>query len=285
MNKEQEIIKEVQAVNKIIMRELDRVCKKNNIRYYLDSGALLGSIRHKGFIPWDDDVDVVFTRAEYNRLMKLPESEWGEAFELYDYHDIENNEVFDYVSRLLYKGVEIKHLMADKMGKNNKMAKYMGIDLFILDNAFESVLRQKLLLAKLIVVYGFGLGHRPALDYSEYSAVQKPVIFILSRIGKLFSNQTIFGWYDKICQSANKKTSSLYFVGNYPFTDLHRVMKKEWYADVMPCQIDDEVWDGPIGRHELLTTLYGDYMQLPPVEDRAGYHFVIVKKDNRERNK
>ena len=60
-----------------ILLAIDAVCKKHNIRYRLDSGTLLGAVRHKGFIPWDDDVDLCFLRAEWEKFAKVAEERQG----------------------------------------------------------------------------------------------------------------------------------------------------------------------------------------------------------------
>ena len=70
----------VWAVQMDLLKELIRVCEKYNITYYGDSGTLLGAIRHKGYIPWDDDIDVVMTRSEYNRLLEVAEKEFTHPY-------------------------------------------------------------------------------------------------------------------------------------------------------------------------------------------------------------
>lgn len=61
----------VHEANLKLLKEIDRICRKYRIQYMLDSGTLLGAVRHKGFIPWDDDADVVFTRPNYEKFLKV----------------------------------------------------------------------------------------------------------------------------------------------------------------------------------------------------------------------
>lgn len=63
-------IREIQLANLELLKELDYVCKKNNLRYWIDFGTLLGAVRHKGFIPWDDDIDTGMPRDDYNKLIE-----------------------------------------------------------------------------------------------------------------------------------------------------------------------------------------------------------------------
>ena len=71
MSKKKLDLKEIQKIELDILIYLDKVCKKNNIKYYLSSGTLLGAVKYKGFIPWDDDIDVILMRDEYLRLMDI----------------------------------------------------------------------------------------------------------------------------------------------------------------------------------------------------------------------
>ena len=63
-----------------ILIEIDRICATHNIEYWIDYGTLLGAVRHKGFIPWDDDIDIVMPRKEYNRFIKIAQEELSDAY-------------------------------------------------------------------------------------------------------------------------------------------------------------------------------------------------------------
>lgn len=74
----EEEIKQIQSILLEMLIEIDRICKKHNILYSIDGGTLLGAIRHGGFIPWDDDADIIMNRAEYEKLLNVIDSELDE---------------------------------------------------------------------------------------------------------------------------------------------------------------------------------------------------------------
>ena len=69
-----EMLRELQMIQLECLIEIDRICREYNIDYSIDGGTLLGAVRHKGFIPWDDDIDVIFSRAEYERFFDICKS-------------------------------------------------------------------------------------------------------------------------------------------------------------------------------------------------------------------
>ena len=83
----QQIIRTIQLETLENLRVLDRVCKKYDIQYFLVYGSLLGAVRHKGFIPWDDDLDIGLMREDYEKLCKVPAEEWGEDVVICYKHD------------------------------------------------------------------------------------------------------------------------------------------------------------------------------------------------------
>ena len=71
-------LRKAQLIMFNLLKELDKVCKKNNINYWLDSGTLLGAVRHKGFIPWDDDIDICMLEKDYKKFLKIAKKELSE---------------------------------------------------------------------------------------------------------------------------------------------------------------------------------------------------------------
>jgi lipopolysaccharide cholinephosphotransferase len=268
-----ENLKKAQDSNRYTMRKLHEVCHKYGIRYFYDSGALIGAIRHKSFVPWDDDIDVAFTREEYNKIMALPASVWGDDFRLVTSRELTPGGFLDVVTRLINVRDEVPISSYDKcIEKLNPECKdRMGIDLFILDNAYQNDFRQKLLKTRLTFVYGLLMGHRDNLDFSEYSGVSKLVVRVLAAIGKHKSLDRLYRRYDKLSQSVGNNTGR-YFYSNYPINLIGIKLEKKWFRDVVPVPVDDDMFDAPIDYDEVLKAQYGDYMQLPPEDKRKPDH-------------
>ena len=86
-----------------LLKEIDRICRKYKIKYMIDSGTLLGAVRHQGFIPWDDDADVIFTRPNYEKFLKVAGRELPEGMTLLRPEDIRGGKVFyDFTTRVIY---------------------------------------------------------------------------------------------------------------------------------------------------------------------------------------
>ena len=112
-----------------LLKEFDSICKKNNITYFLEGGSLLGAVRHKGFLPWDDDIDLCITRAEFKKLLAVIDKDLPAGRELYCY---------ERYPEYLRETVKYTNLTSTVLFRNHildGLAAGQHIDLFILDPA------------------------------------------------------------------------------------------------------------------------------------------------------
>lgn len=128
----------VHEANLKLLKEIDRICRKYKIKYMIDSGTLLGAVRHQGFIPWDDDADVIFTRPNYEKFLKVAGRELPEGMTLLRPEDIRGGKVFyDFTTRIIYDNSRV-HEDNEQMQFYEGKLNHIWVDLFIIDRLPES---------------------------------------------------------------------------------------------------------------------------------------------------
>lgn len=131
-------MKEVWAIQLDLLAEFDRVCNKHNIKYFASGGTALGAIRHKGFIPWDDDMDLMMLRDDYDKLLEIAPDEFKPPYFLQNkFSDPEANET---ISKL--RNIETTALLKDEIGSCFNYCKGIFIDIFPLDVIPDNLLEQ-----------------------------------------------------------------------------------------------------------------------------------------------
>ena len=265
-------LKAVHQANLRILKEIDRICRSHGIRYFADSGTLLGAVRHKGFIPWDDDADVAFTRENYEAFARVVRDELPEGMEFLEPSQIGDGKAFfDFTPRILYlnsRTHEDSREMAFYGGKLN----HLYVDIFIQDELPEGKLPAAWTRLKNTMIYGLAMGHRFRLDFSKYSPLQKCVVAVLSAAGRLLPMPVICRMERRAALRHNTGKSRLRYYSNYQ-PDYHYVtLKKEWNEETVDLDFEDMKLMAPKNWHQVLTCIYGDYRKLPPPEKRVPTH-------------
>ena len=241
--------------------------------YFLDSGNLIGAVREKSDIPWDDDADIAMTRKDFEVFRKVARTELKDGF-VYVEPDELNGAFYDFVPRVVMLDSTMRENNAEQKYYGNGIHNHMRTDIFIVDDVSDNMLKHKFCHALLILVYGMCMGRRYKLDLSEYKGASKAVVAILSVIGRIFPVKTLVHWYDAISKmerGQNKKHKRCYY-SNCLFPDLGKIYQAKWFDHAVDLEVDGEKFPGPCGYHEALTMLYGDYMTPPPPGDRELVH-------------
>lgn len=265
-------MKDIHDTNDKILAEVDRICRKHDIAYFMDSGTLIGAVRHKGNIPWDDDVDITMPRKDFERFMKIAPTELGEDFEVVEPVDYGERSFFDFITHVAYKKTQIKPVEGEMEFYNNKLNCFV-LDIFVLDDISDNKFKQRLKFFKLHLLYGLSWGHRYKLNYNEYTTLQKAGVFVLSHIGKMFKQTTIEKWFWKTAQSDNNKGYKSCYAANYPFDQIQYVYDKKWFEKQIELDYEGHKFMAPVGYDNILRTMFGDYMQLPPKEQQIAEHY------------
>ena len=264
---------QIQKVNQKMMERFDEICQTYQIEYFLDAGVLLGVVRHGGFIPWDDDVDVVLTRENWEKLRQVPAGEWKEEYELVPCDAISESGFLDFYHRCICLEESIPVGTFDKLQGQCKerYREKISLDIMILDYAHRSIVRQKLLCFRLYMIYAQAMGHRPEIDYNEYTAIQSLFIRMMAWVGKKRKLKKLFERYDCLCQSV-KKDEGYYFHSNGLLKNLNFIYPASWYESAEKRELNGRKYPVPVGTDGVLKTLYGDYHKLPPESERCPQH-------------
>lgn len=232
-----------------ILKELDRYCTENGLRYYLGCGTLIGAVRHKGFIPWDDDLDVFMPRPDY---MKFVNEYKSDSFSL---HTIYNDKSHPYnfgrlCSGNVYQVFKKQHLLN------------FGIDVYVLSGAPSSRKDQVKLMNDAFVHLNrvkFLVKLRSALVKRNLWPFKSLEFPLMNR--ELFKAERVF--------ERNAYETSDYI---WTFGGGRLIVKKELYGTPIRLPFEDGSYYAPEHYHEVLVLGYGDYMQLPPEDQRKPYH-------------
>ena len=262
----------VHEANLKILKEIDRICRKYKIKYALDAGTLIGAVRHKGFIPWDDDADVAFNRSQYEAFRKVVKRELPDTMELLDPDCYRGGKAFyDFTPRIIYKNSrchEDSGMMSFYEGKLN----HLWVDLFVIDRLPAGKTAAALTKFLHLAVYGLAMGHRYRLDYGKYSPLQKLMVAGMATVGRLIPMKAIFAMQKALALKDRKSRGNLRYYSSYQPDYMYVTLEKEWCEEVVDTDFEDTRLMIPAGWHQVLTEVYGDYMQLPPEEQRVPAH-------------
>ena len=261
-------LQEIKAVELDILKIFHAFCVENNIRYFISHGTLLGALRYKGFIPWDDDLDVLVPREDYDRLMATFKD--SERYRLFSY---ERNQAF----RFPYAKLCDMTTRKVEGEADNGVELGLDIDVFPLDHwdddlekARQEVKRQK--------QNRFRLGLAKLNKPDSHHPVKRFVKRIAMALCKLRGSTY---YVEKIIREANKpeQKGSRYMGGKcWNVYNERDILPAEVFAEAIELEFEGEKFFAPVGYDTFLTSLYGDYMPEPPVEKRKTHHTFTAYK-------
>lgn len=247
----------------IITKEIKRICEKNNIKFFILAGTLLGAVRHKDFIPWDDDMDIGMLREDYEKFIKACENDLDK--EKFFIQRIETDAGFTkFYIRVLLNGTFMDYGYI----KNTDCKKSLFVDIFPYDNCPSSKFLQKK--QSLITSFARRL-YRHKLHYVDDHMTLG--CKIENMFSPFFTKKALIRLYNKEVQKYNKKETVLLNSPNADYGYFKEIIKKEWTNQLQDFQFGDILLPGFVQFYEYLTKWYGDYMQLPPPDQRKAHNF------------
>ncbi len=268
MNTDNPLLFKLQACELDILNELDRICKKNGLRYYLAGGTLLGAVRHGGFIPWDDDIDIAMPREDYDRLNECCAKDLDHAYFFQDYHTdpgyflpyakLRRNNTFFYEERF----------------KNSAFHKGVFIDIFPMDFCPSKGVPGHFLYSVLAVSNRRG----------EIDSGQKYVPYeeLSGRAGytflRLFSPERLIRFRERVLKLSERlsdKKQRMSYFGAYGYP--REIYPVSWYGEGRTLSFEGKEYPAPREAEKVLAQAYGsDFMELPP-ENRRKVHADLEK--------
>lgn len=233
-----------------ILKEIDKVCKKNNITYWLDGGSMLGCVRHKGFIPWDDDLDIAIFYEDYHRLLKCLQEELPSKYKVMwpgNNRKLAFNlaKVMDTKSR-----IDSDDIMFQREGVTG-----LWVDIFPMIHSCKGIRR--------IVEAVYGRCYRRVRGFEAENGLNRLLAYILYPFALL----VVF--LSKICclfVSRDKYTNT-YGTGAAPTQNATR--RRSWTVPTVDMEFEGCMFPMPCNYDAILTAMYGDYMRIPPAEKRV----------------
>lgn len=262
----------VHGADLAILKEIDRICRKHKIQYLMDSGTLLGAVRHKGFIPWDDDADVAFTRENYEKFKTVVRDELPEGMEFLEPDQMQGGKAFfDFTPRILYLNSKT-HEDGPEMDFYDGKLNHIYVDLFIQDRLPDNKLAAGWTKLVQTVIYGLAMGHRYHLDYSKYSLVNKLCVGALALIGKCIPMNLIWKMQHAVAVKDRNRDTDQYYYSNYAPDYFYVTVRRHWVDQVVDLPFENMKLMAPAGWHQILAWLYGDYMTPPPEDKQVPTH-------------
>ncbi len=266
-------IERLHQVDLDIVKEVINICNENGLVYYALGGTMLGAIRHKGFIPWDDDIDLGMPRKDYERFLEIAPSLLSKTLRLVNYKT--DKDYHYYITRV--QDIETR-VMENRYEAEGKYT-HVSIDIFPLDGSPNNALLRKIYYFKVMMHRGMmALHYKNGIDKERKRGLcERLFLKMMTTLptDKLFDAYHQKEKIDKILKKHNMWGSD--FSGN--IMGAYRTVEMiptSWYGKDAFYNFENIKIRGIKEYNKYLSHLYGDYMQLPPVNARK-VHFRIVE--------
>ncbi|MGG3915944.1 LicD family protein [Rossellomorea vietnamensis] len=266
-------IKKLQDVDLEIVKEVVRICEKYNFTYYMIGGTLLGAIRHKGFIPWDDDIDLSMPRDDYEKFLSVAQNEMNSNLKVVNF---KIDPLYQYyITRIWNVNTKV---IEKRIGNDYKFT-HASIDIFPIDGTPNTKIMRKFYYFRIMAHRALmSLCYRDSIDRErKRGKKEKILLYIMEKfpikrfttpykekckIDKLLKKQ-------KISRSENIGT----IMGAYRTRE---IVPKKYFGSGAYYEFEGLMLRGPEMYDEYLAHMYGEYMKLPPEESRKT-HFDIIE--------
>ena len=257
-------VTEVQGKILEIMKYIDALCRKHGITYYIMGGTALGAVRHGGFIPWDDDLDIFMTPSEYAKFKRVFEAENSPLFVLQEWRT--TPDYLEYAKVRMNGTTFIEEVFKDR----KDLHQGIYVDIMILHKVPESRLIQRLvyLESKFVTLY--------ALSQRNWKPKTKAQAVVLKSLRFMPCKLMAKCFYRRIYKYDDRKSNFKYCYWITPAKFRNGLFDASFFSDSVDIPFEDTVLLGSAKIKEYLAYRYGDYMKLPSKEaQKAAVHAMV----------
>ncbi len=271
-------IKRIQEAETEILKVFLDLVNEHNLRYFALGGTLLGAVRHQGFIPWDDDIDIGMPRPDYERFLEIAEKQLDDPYYL---RTFKNGKRYSslYFSQIANRNVSLKRI---SMG--NLIDDHAWIDVFPLDGVPEGKIEfhiwknKAMLFSKLFTLSQMQKNFSTkGKSIGEYRTKKEKFIFIFLKLHgqNLLNSNYLWNALDRELKKYKYSSSDrlINFCGNWRMKEM---FEKNVYGKGMLFQFEGFKLNGPENYDFVLSQMYGDYMVLPP-EEKRNHHDIYME--------
>ncbi len=263
-------LRDLQLAELRILKNFKKYCDDNNLKYYMLGGTFLGAVRHKGFIPWDDDIDMGMPREDYDKFIK-------------EYSGTYTKDTFENETEFTHYALRLIDSSAQVVTKNGEKESVWSawVDIFPLDGMPNNALLRKIHIWRLSIARAkFKLSTIEQVPKKKKrSLIEKTIIRIAAIFNPWKHKKPIvyIKQIDKLLRKYPTEKSNYYinYMGAYKTKEM---FKKEVYADIANYKFEDIELPAPKDYDKVLSQLYGNYMQVPPEYERNKHNTQLERE-------
>lgn len=262
-------LREIQICSLEILMDIDRVCRANSLKYCILFGTLIGAIRHKGFIPWDDDIDIGMTRKDYDMFLNIYKKQGR--------FRIVNPDTEVKCPYMITRISDDRYKLVSPYGSDYEIGTF--VDIYPYDGVGNTEKATNDIVSK---SQKYSKGLAKCLEKNPVASVRNlhrglkkwlllPLFIVPKIVGADYYREKLF----KLKDCYKYDNSSL--IGCVSWALIKKeVFQKEWIEDVIDMTFEDKLVMAPKFFDEMLKRNFGNYMELPPEKERVGHHFYKI---------
>lgn len=267
-------LRDAQMLMVDILQDVHNLCEKYGIKYFLDAGTLIGAVRHKGFIPWDDDVDIGMPREDYNKFLEIAKKELPDHLFLQTFETDKHYDVYPVPCKVRYNNTIF---LEEHAKENHNMHNGVYIDVFPYDSLPKYNFIYKIQRG---LSYNILKSFKRLRDMPEKLSFKNKLTFTFYKlVTKIFPYKRREKFFNYLIKWNDPKSKYMGYGVDTFWSEY--VYKKEDYFDLVKLEFEGKYFYGPKNYDAILTQLYGDYMTMPKEEDRVWHAKEIKKRKNK----